>query len=72
MKVDYYITCVIYIYRFKYIIKEPTFFTSLDDQSLIDVILVLGAKTLNESLDFETGLSEFHKIAHAQRQLLQG
>ena len=49
-------------YGLKNIVEKPTCFKSRDKESLIDVILVSQPKRLNETLVFDTGLSDFHRL----------
>ncbi len=44
------------------IVKEPTCLKSQDNPSLIDVILVAKPRRLHETVVFDTGLIDFHKI----------
>jgi exonuclease III len=51
-------------YGFANLVKEPTCFKSLDNPSLIDVILVMKPKRFYKCLTFDTGLSDCHKMVH--------
>lgn len=44
------------------IVKEPTCFKSLNNESLIDVILVTQPKRFYKCLTFDTGLSDYHRM----------
>ncbi len=50
------------LYNLKNIVKEPTCFKSYDNPSLIDVILVAKPRRQYETVVFDIGLSDFHKI----------
>ncbi len=50
------------LYNLNNIVKEPTCFKSQDNPSLIDVTLVAKPRCLHETVVFDTGLSDFHKI----------
>ncbi len=50
------------LYNLKNIVKEPTCFKSKDNILLIDVILVAKPMRLHETVVFDMGLSDFHKI----------
>ncbi len=50
------------LYNLKNIVKKPTCFKYQDNPSLINVILVAKPRHLHETVVFDTGLSDFHKI----------
>ena len=45
------------------LIKQPTFFKNPDNPTLIDHILTNPPKSFHSSSFYETGLSDFHKLA---------
>ena len=57
------------IYGFKNMVKEPTCFKSITNESLIDVILVSKPQRFNESMVFDTGLSDCHKMVNISTKL---
>ena len=46
----------------KNLVKEPTCFKSLVNPSCIDLILTNRPKSFQNTLNVETGLSDFHKL----------
>ena len=50
------------MYNFTNLVKEPTCFKSIDNESLIDVILALKPQRFNQVKVFDSGLSDFHKM----------
>jgi exonuclease III len=57
------------VFGFKNMVKEPTCFKSIVNESLIDVILVSKPQRFNESLVFDTGLSDCHKMINISTKL---
>jgi len=63
------------MYEFKNVVNVPTCFKSLTNESLLDVILVSRPQRFHESMVFDTGLSDFHRMVnictkmHAPRKL---
>ena len=49
-------------YDLSNLIKEPTFFKSLNNPSSIDLMLTNRPRCFQNSTTFETGLSDFHKM----------
>ena len=51
------------VYNLKSLIREPTCYKNPENPSCIDLILTNGPFNFQNSCVFETGLSDFHKIA---------
>ena len=49
-------------YKLKYLNKEPTCFKNVDKPCCNDLFLSNKSKCFEDSLTFETGLSDFHKL----------
>ena len=49
-------------YNSKSLIKEPTYFKSVDNLSCIDLILANHPKCFQNSGVYETGISDFYKL----------
>ena len=50
------------LYDMTNLVKEPTCFKSLNNPSLIDVILATQPKRFHKYIAFDTGLSDYHKM----------
>ena len=50
------------VYDMTNLVKEPTCFKSLNNPSLIDVILATQHKRFHKYIAFDTGLSDYHKM----------
>ena len=50
------------LYNLKSLIKEPTFFKSVDKPSCMDLMLIIHSKCFQNSGVYETGISDFHKL----------
>ena len=50
-------------YNLKSLVKQKTCFKNPDNQSCIDLILTISPRNFQDNSVFETGLSDFHKLA---------
>ena len=61
-QIKFFFPSSIAIYGLKNIVKEPTCFKNDENPSLIDLILTNKPKSFQNTVNVESGLSDFHKM----------
>ena len=59
-------------YNLKNLMKQPTYFKSLENPTCIDHILTNHPKSFHSSSVFEIGLSDFHKLTLTVLKVFHG